>query len=317
MNRKIFGMFIVILFLQSFGFAQLAQTDSGVSNLNKNSDNKSKSVSKDKWTRIQSDNGEFSIELPDNFSYFFDEEGFSRTYKQKDYRLKNMNLLTSFQEGTLLRVEIYEGKEQALKSILRDDKQVGKYSEIKNNKIRIRQILNQSDNFYAVRKHFNSKNHIYILTAASRSGETPAIKRFFDSLHFEPNREKPSDPQVLALSKLSRKQISLNFNRVKIKAPNKVTKTELENNKKILFINRPAPSYVKSARKSNETGTIVLRLYFGRNGLITEIDVIKTLSDDLLRQAVFAAIRISYLPPIENDEAQAVSKRVMYTFSIY
>lgn len=34
--------------------------------------------STDKWTRVQSDNGEFSIEVPDNYSYVFDRTGYSK-----------------------------------------------------------------------------------------------------------------------------------------------------------------------------------------------------------------------------------------------
>ncbi len=79
-------------------------------------------IQDEKWNRIQSDNGEFSIEIPPNYNYFFDKDGFWGSYKYDDFRLKEMNLLNSLYKDTLLSFEVYETEKNALNMFLEHHK---------------------------------------------------------------------------------------------------------------------------------------------------------------------------------------------------
>jgi hypothetical protein len=60
-----------------------------------------------------------------------------------------------------------------------------------------------------------------------------------------------------------------------------------------------------------------LKIVFAENGFIPKIEATQVLPDGLLRQAVFAAIRIKFLPEEKDDIPQTITKTVEYSFAIY
>jgi hypothetical protein len=276
------------------------------------------------WIRVQSDNGEFSIEVPAESNYFYDKDGFWNSYNQSNYRLKNMSILNSYHENTLLSFECYEAESGGLKMFIESDKAAGNYSEMKSGTTTIKKVVLKTDKFYSVRQYFNSKKFIYVLTAASKEGETPTIKRFLNSLVFKPDVKEKLDANGTSFSNLKITSVKIDFAERKQNQPqnnqdtfNKQSNDEDKNLNKLVIINKPRPSYIDSARMKSVQGKIQLRLEFSQTGFIPKIEVLKSLSEGLLRQAIFAALRIKFFPKEEGGKASPVSKIVEYSFAIY
>lgn len=281
-------------------------------------------VSKVEWIRVQSDNGEFSIEIPKQYNFFYDKEGFSVNYKQNDYSLKEMNLINSYIKDTLLSVEVYKAKDKALKRFIELDKKNGKVSETYLGKTEIKQIVTQTDAYYSIRKYFSSDQYIYVLTAATHlSSETPEMKRFLDSLVFSP--AKPLDESAyvkfsgLNVTKINFKNTTENNTSKKEKSD--ADDTDNENAKKdserLIVIGRPFPSYTMSARQNGVRGTITFKAVFRADGFISEAEVLTSLPDGLLRQAVFTLIGMKFIPARRNGVPYNIAKKLQFNFSIY
>ena len=65
------------------------------------------------------------------------------------------------------------------------------------------------------------------------------------------------------------------------------------------------------------TGVVRLRIRMAKDGFISAVSINKTLSDDLLRQTLFAAIRTRFIPNEQDGEPKDTARSVEYSFSIY
>ena len=279
------------------------------------------------WMRVQSDDGEFSIEVPTSYKYYPNSAGFITTAAggNQEYLLKNMRMFTSFENGSLLSFEVYEANRGALEALFDQDSHKHedvKVSTIKNADFSIKQIFTVSDDYYCVRRFFYSKNNIYILTAASREGETASIKRFFDSLEFDPDSKATPKSDVAKLSSLKATEISVGSDLNEPAPPKKPDKQKSAAKKKkdkndLIILTRPRPSYVESARHGNVQGTVRIKANFEKDGFMPEVVVLKKLPEGLLRQALIAAIRIRFLPKIENGKPVSAVKLIEYEFDIF
>jgi hypothetical protein len=311
MKIRVLVALTVILIFQGFCLAQTNQADD--------------------WIRVQSDDSEFSIEVPAKYGFFHDTDGFLLTDDSKTYRLKEMNMLNAFYEKTLLSFESYEtSNPKTLADIFQKREQKnGQLSEIQRGDIHIKQILFKIENTFAVQQFILSKTHLYILTAASRNGETPALKRFLDSLIFKPADVKTNQTQavspklkIVPFSALIMSSLDVDKNPAPPKKPDnsKSSAPSLpkdENSLSTIIITKPRPSFTEAARNDFETGKIQLRLTFSEEGRITKIGFLKSLRDGLVREAVLAALRIKFLPAEKDGKPQTVSKVLEYSFSIY
>ena len=96
-------------------------------------------------------------------------------------------MLNAYESGTLLSLETYEAGKGALSAIYEGDlsnNKDAKKAELKRNEYKLKQLVSNSEKSYVIRQYFNSKKYIYVLTAASRTGETEQMRRFLDSLVF-------------------------------------------------------------------------------------------------------------------------------------
>ena len=274
------------------------------------------------WIRVQSDNGEFSIEVPAEYGFFADKDGFLVSDSLTSYPLTEMNMFNAYFEKTLISFESYRGDKSALNALRQSNGENGETSEIKTDGYTIKQVVLKSDKSYSVIKYLYSKNFIYVLTAASRTDETPVMKRFFGSLVFKPNEKIPeTTPKALTFSQL--KATPIEFESEVPKAPpanilpNTPTLPKSDEMLPMVLITKPRASFTNAARRNNETGKILLRVMFSQAGRITKISLIERGKVTVLRQAVFAAIRIKFIPQEKNNEPLTVTKLIEYSFNIY
>jgi len=282
------------------------------------------------WIRVGSNNAEFSIEVPEGYKYFYDENGFWVSKDSRNYSLKKMSMLNAYIENSLLSFESYETGKDGLQAVYETDKWFSKYhdsaeiSSFERNAVKFKQIVTNDGNGYCISQYFFSKSRIYILTAASKNGENTTIKRFLDSLLFNPDTRVVADSDFVPFSSL--KITSTNLTEIKdedeeteIPSKKKTSKSKEKSYdpSKIFIAKKLSPSYIDSARNKGIKGSIKLRLKFSKDAFISDIEILKSLPEGLLRQAIFAALRIKFLPQEENGKSVSVMKTVTYNFDIY
>jgi hypothetical protein len=242
-----------------------------------------------------------------------------------------MRMLNAYHEKTLLSFEAYktDSPKDVAGIFAESDERNGKETEIKVGKSKFKQVLIKKENLYAVRRFFTSENYIYILTAASRTEDTPALKRFLDSLRFktakaqiEPAQSAEANVKTVSFSALKISQLVIDQNPEPLKKNDdtKMPPPKPADNKDSLplsIIVKPIPSYTEAARSAGESGSIRVRLTFSKNGSITNIGFLSVLKEGLARQAAFAAIRLKFLPAEKDGKAITAAKLVEYSFSIY
>lgn len=282
------------------------------------------------WIRVQSDNGEFSIEFPAGYDFYGDKDGFSVASGSRTYFLTEMQMLNAYHEKTLLSLEAYKtDSPKDIAGIFSErDERSGEETEIKIGKSKFKQVLIKRENLYAVRRFFTSENFLYVLTAASRTEETPQLKRFLDSLRFktskaelEPAKASAANVKTVLFSALKVSNLEIDQNPEPLKksgdAKMPPKPTDDEKSLPLSIIVKPHPSYTEAARSTGESGTMRVRLTFSKNGSITNVGFLSVLKGGLARQAIFAAIRLKFLPAEKNGEAVTSVKLVEYGFRIY
>jgi outer membrane biosynthesis protein TonB len=160
------------------------------------------------------------------------------------------------------------------------------------------------------------------MTAGSRSIETPAAKRFFDSLIFKPDNKELPNPGILAFSRIKNSAINIeNADEKDFPVPPKNisenSANDEENKGKLLVLHRPRPAYVDPARMSQVQGVIKFRVTFSADGFFSNIKIMKSLPEGLTRQALFALFRMKFIPKHENSKPVDSTKTVEYKFTIY
>jgi TonB family protein len=278
------------------------------------------------WMRVRTDDGEFSIEVPTNHKYYFNDEGF-RNGNENQYFLKDMVLVNAYKDGTLLSVEKYQAKKGALDEIYASDtggrKNLEK-TESKRDGYLIREVVQKSDASYMVRRYIYSKTQIFIITAGSRSGVTSVMRRFLDSMVFTPGNAQAVQDGTVPFSAMKIDDITVDL---KLQDINPTVKSagasppspspKPAGPGSLTILNKPRASYTDDAKSHRIVGTVVLRINLTSDGFISHIDVLKALPDGLLRQCMLAAVRMKFLPKETDGQPVSIEKTVEYSFDIY
>lgn len=274
------------------------------------------------WTKVRSGGGDFIIEVPTENKHFKNKDGFSIGRSGGDpFVLSDMNMVNAYVDGTLVSVESYYAFEGALDAMYERDtlrKTDMEISKTKASGYTLRQVTVKNDQFYMVRRYFNSKNQIYILTAAARTGETPAMRRFLDSVQFTPGKKIDQSDKITPMSSLPHLEpgVEIVEDKVSVK-PADGSKIEDAQIKKFVIVHKQAPSYTKTARKKGVSGNIKIRAKFNADGWVSNLTLAEKLDGGLLRQTLFATIRIKFLPQETGGKLVDVSRTIEYSFMTY
>lgn len=288
-------------------------------------DNSASVAEADSWNRIVSNDGRFSVEIPAKHRMYFNANGFQVSIDYSSYNLTNLYFISSFVDNTLINLEVYEGGKYAYESILRSDKQIwGTRTEpdFEFGKVKLKRFIKKTEDYFAVTELFNSHGQIYILTAASRNGETSVMKRFLASVKYNSENlvTQSSDMTRISDLKSTEIQIEIKLEDEEIGKPPKQMfdqPTDDTSIQKLIILRKPRAHFAQSARIKNTSGAIRLRVTLAEDGFVQKIVVSKTLPDGLLRQAVFAAARIRFLPKQEKGVFVPSVAVVDYSFIIY
>jgi Gram-negative bacterial TonB protein C-terminal len=276
------------------------------------------------WETLRTDDGEFSMKMPAGcYSHFYEPSGITLHQTGNIYHLKEMRLVSCFRESTLLDVEIYKSDHprQAVEVLQ-------SYIKVDGNKLSpgkgfygLEKTV-KKDNFVYVQRFIAGKNHVYIISAATRGEPNAMMQAFFESLKFASENNSPttdSTEKFVSISALKYYTPELIYDTVQ---PNnlKLTNVPAKDDttiKKAIVLSLPRPSFTESARKNKVGGNVSLLLKLGADGRINQFRVMKTLPEGLLREAVIAAMRIKYLPEEQNGKPRSSIQLIEYNFKTY
>jgi hypothetical protein len=282
----------------------------------------------EKWIRVQNDNGEFSVEIPDEYSYFYDKEGYHISSSPNEATLSQMRVVNAYRGGTLLSFEAYKVKspKTVIAMTLYTEESLGKFEKLNKNGFTYHQVAVKNEEYSMVRQYFISDQYFYVLTAGARGEETEAMKRFFKSVKYPVKGapETQSEPGgVVLFSELKKTHIVLSS---KDATPGNKPKTPPKQGPrppvdparpKIVIIAKPRAYYTDEARMSQEEGTIALRITVLPTGGFSQVDVVTQLRYGLLWQTIMAAMRMKVLPMETDGKPVPYTGIFQYGFTIY
>lgn len=274
------------------------------------------------WHKLKSENGEFLIEIPAGYSYFYNQEGFVASQDSNSYPLKEMQLINCYRDRTLMSVEIYRTPDQkeAINAAL-DFHNV----KTRSGKLTITGFVGkefniQNNDWTRTTKYVASKTHLYIITAATREPDNPTYQRFLSSVKFGENTD--SAVQTILISSLKSTEPEVSFdkpgdNKAGATTPPAAPPMPESDVTKFAVVGTPRVSYTDAARQSGTTGIIRMRLTFSPAGRVGKITILQELPNGLVRQAVLAALRMKYLPQEKSGTPVSVAKVVEFGFRMY
>lgn len=276
-----------------------------------------------KWIRVQSDDGIISAEVPEATVYFANKTGFVETASSPliRYELRNMQMLSAYQDGTLVVLESYEASPKALGVIYSNEtREKTDKREIKTPSFVIKEATFRKDRYTMIRQFFAFENRIYLLTVASRDPGNPYLTRFLQSVRINTGNDPASSEEMTKFSKLPRKEPLIE---VKIekdidtkggsKSKGNPDVDASVRQHEVLFQPRAAYPLTETTRFS---GSAIVKITLDPNGFVSWIRVRKSLPEVLLRQVMFAAARIKFLPSEKDGLPRAFNINREYLFVV-
>lgn len=222
--------------------------------------------------------------------------------KEKFTKESFSNYVNEIQSAFVNMQNINRGENQFIKFEMENSANVSKWllNDYKNSRwfeftVSTRKITKTQENLFLDSLKFNA-----LSTAIEISDGSPII--LGDELTEE---QKIEDEK--------KKQNSLKLSEAE-KASEKITDSK---SSPLTIVFKAKPKYTDQARESNTVGDVRLRVTFLPNGAIGSISPIKGLENGLTDQAVEAARKMAFLPQNKNAWKVAVTKVVVFSFSIY
>lgn len=282
----------------------------------------------DDWARVQSDNGEFSIEMPKNPTYFYDKDGFAMSENgNRDYQYSEMQMLNGSSGKSVMIVEIYKVASPKAQLNLMLDQMEGKSSKFNVPKDFIgkqleRKMERDNHNNKDVEISFASvfvasKNYLYVISVGNRGQKTKDFERFLSSIRFggsQNNAAKISTFTAVTVENIGEDSTNEPAIIPDLTVP---AKPKVDNPTPFLLLTKPKASYTIAARKEATIGSIRLRTRFEKDGRISKISILKGLPNGLTRSAFFSALRIKFIPQENEGELKTLTKTIEYSFAIY
>ncbi|HVE57185.1 MAG TPA: hypothetical protein VNB22_10180, partial [Pyrinomonadaceae bacterium] len=278
MNKKIYYF---VLSLSIFFSAQISVFSQEAKNT---------SGQKNDWVRIESDNGEFSIELPNNGAYFYDKDGFYLNNVMGNvYNFKEMQMLNASLDKTYMSVEIYrmpnpkdylnvisERRNMAFSKIKPDLKDfLVRKAEFDRSYEQIRKRI-ENVNFEI--RYIASKTHLYIVTVWNRGKSTPVSERLLASIRLgAENASNEKSIKISAMKPVTIEQIGGQLSKKEIESLPDNPKIENGTPGGIFVLQVPQSGFNFADVNSRAKGVIRLYVTYSREGRIDKISLVSGL----------------------------------------
>jgi TonB family protein len=172
------------------------------------------------------------------------------------------------------------------------------------------------EGFHSQYLSFVTKQHVYLITLASREDNNPSFAKFLSGLMLGDKITSPATGNVVDMkeSEIYKNALSEQSNATQSQdrpfSPRDVSR-------KATIIWRPAPEYTEEARQNQIMGTVVLRGVFEANGQVSSVRVVTGLKDGLTGKAVEAALSIRFLPAEKDNVLVSQYIQIEYNFNLY
>ncbi len=282
----------------------------------------------DGWMRITSNDGRFSVQVPKNYDAFYDKDGFFISTSYDLFELRKSLILNSYHAKTLVSLENYTVKNPAsAAAVLREsEKSLGKFMDHEGDGFKAKRATAQTADLNIVRQYVYYDDQLLILTAASKLAATEVTNRFLNSAKLVDKKAGESALKHNVALTFSRLRIAPLTLRVLEKQPDADGKPGADAPKtpakgdpsyaKPVFAFRPRPFYTNMARTRSIEGEVRFRVTTTVNGGISHIDILKQLPDGLMRQTLFAALRMKIIPGEQDGKPISQTQQIYYSFDI-
>lgn len=283
---------------------------------------------KTEWIRVASDNGEFSIELPDSGRYFYDKDGFYFNDPMSGaFTFKEMQMLNAALDKTYMSVEIYRMPNAkgylerisnwgglAFTKIKTGEKDfVARKAEFDRSYEPVRK---RTENLNFEVRYIASKTHFYIITVWNRGKNTPAAERLLASIKLgAENAPDAKSVRISAIEPVTLAQIGGQLSKDEIKALPEGSKFENGAPGQLYILQTPWSGFNFANVNSRAKGVVRLKVTYSKEGRIDKIALVSGLPGGLNRLAFFAVLRSKFLPAEKDGEPVTVEKVINYDYT--
>jgi TonB family protein len=260
------------------------------------------------WQRITADE-EFAIDFPSNFAHLLDNPNYTFG-SNGQFTCTGWRTISSYLDGLVMMVEFYTVNEPngAMSEISSRQSGFSKSSKketaLKPGKIRGREIIQTSGNLTMKRQYFALQSKVVLIMTIAAQPDNPVAQHFWESLQVG-KLTKPSAPPPDALL-------------VNNSAADETATTTAKNaTRKAVILWKTEPPYTDEARKSNISGTVMVRVLLGASGQVTKVTPLTRLPYGLTELALSVAARIKFIPAEYQGKRVSQWVTVEYEFRVY
>ena len=209
---------------------------------------------------------------------------------------------TVFIDNVLFKVESYEGdkpKDLArITLVFRPGLREG--ANVQLNGYKGKEFTQNKQGLLVKGRYFVTTRHLYIVEAATRGTDDPAMDQFLNSFRLE--QHSSNVPALATLTTVPADEV--------VKAQDVSTKA--------MIVSKLPATYTDQARAQGISGNVVLQIVLRATGEVTDIEVqSRRLPGELTEQAIEAAKAIVFLPAIKDGKPISMRTKVEYNFRIY
>lgn len=250
-------------------------------------------------SEISPEGEEFTISFPEAPRLTVGKRFFGD--RQKNYKF---HFYKAFMGDVLFMVESYEGdrpKELARMALV-SRRGLSYGAGVELNGYNGQEFTQENEGFLVKGRAFATKNHFYIVEAATRGSSSPAMDEFLVSFRLEP------PGSIQPATAVSPTPV--------VDSADEVFKAQEVSTKAIIISRMPA-TYTDQARAHKIGGRVVLEAVLRSTGDISDIEVRSDLPGGLTEQSIEATKAIIFLPALKDGKP--VSQRIIveYNFNIY
>jgi TonB family protein len=225
---------------------------------------------------------------------------------------RTQRLLGSYADGAVYTILVLENPNR-LESLEDFIAQNGYGSDLTAGKDLIRDGFAGKEFSYPtyVSQFFAAENRLYLFRAISVVENDPRVRQFLSSVSLNKKEglevsDGPGEPfESVRQSSMSEAD-----------ATPKILTGKVVDRKARLGM-KPEPSYTESARANQVTGTVVLKVVFSSNGMVTNIHVVSGLPDGLTERAIDAARKMKFIPAMKDGKYVSMWMQLEYNFNLY
>lgn len=262
------------------------------------------------WERVNTEDGDFSVYVPARPSFYV-----QRRYGHDGVKVTQAIIGGAYHDGVVFVTRIYElleARELAGKVLERNCarlSEAGKAEgqDVINNSLRGKEYFKQDAGYVHRIQCFATARRFYVVEAAARDKDRPAVKKFFASLEVGgaggAGSGIPSGPVQAPPPPGVAQEGGKVFGEGEVTRP-------------AVIIHKPLARYNPVARAAMISGKVRLRLLLSASGEVTNIEVLKGEKGGLAGGAVATAKYIRFLPAEKDGRAVSQYAETDYTFTI-